>query len=184
MQNTTFLEGERVTLRPVERDDAEFLQRAHNAPELRVPVGYSQPTNLAQVESNIEDDVESEETISLLVCLDDEPIGYVGVNHLEWTTPFLAAWFLPEYQREGYGREAVSLLLDYVFSTFEKPGVHAHAFEFNEASMGLLESLGFVQEGRFRNNRFIGGEYVDAVHYGLLREEWVEEDASRRRVEA
>ena len=187
MTSTTFLHGERIALRPVEREDAPFLQRAHNEPELRVPVGYSQPTNEAQVESEIEERVESDDSINLVVALDDEPIGYVGVNNLQWTAPFLAAWFLPEYQREGYGREAVSLLLDYFFETFEKPGVHAHAFDFNEASMGLLESIGFTQEGRFRKNRFIGGRYVDAVHYGLLREEWGEkgeEGAIERSVEA
>lgn len=175
MPGPVFCDGERITLRPIERDDAEFLQRAINDPDIRVPLGMSHPENLQQIEEGFEEWVESDESINLLVCLDDEPIGDVTVMHVEWTRSDIAYWLLPEYHGNGYASEAVSLLLDYLFENFEKRGVHARAFEFNDASRGLLESLGFTQEGCFRKNRFRRGEYVDEVVYGLLREEWVED---------
>jgi len=37
-------------------------------------------------------------------------------------------------------------------------------------------SLGFTEEGRIRKDRFIDGEYVDTVQYGLLRREWRERE--------
>ncbi|MBP1986709.1 RimJ/RimL family protein N-acetyltransferase [Halolamina salifodinae] len=37
-----------------------------------------------------------------------------------------------------------------------------------------MDSPGFEQEGRIRRDRFIDGEYVDTVKYGLLREAWLE----------
>jgi RimJ/RimL family protein N-acetyltransferase len=52
------------------------------------------------------------------------------------------------------------------------PAVGASAFGFNGTSRGLLESLGFVEEGRRRKFMFVDGEYRDMVHYGLLRAEW------------
>ena len=172
MPGPVFLHGERVTLRPVERDDAEFLQRASTERELRVPLGFSQPANKSQVEDHFEDGIEGDDSTDLLVCLDDDPIGSVRINKLEWTRPVLSYWLVPEHHGEGYMTEAMRLLIDYFFETFEKRGLIAFVFEFNDASAGLLEKLGFVREGQFRKDRFIGGEYVDAFYYGLLREEW------------
>ena len=172
MPGAAVLRGERVTLRTVERDDAEFMQRASSEPELRIPLGFSHPHNVAQVEDSFEDWIEIDDAVTLLVYLDEEPIGSVRVNKLEWTRPILSYWLVPEYHGEGYANEAVSLLVDYFFDTFENRGLYAFAFEFNDASCGLLEKLGFQQEARLRKDRFMNGEYVDSIHYGLLREEW------------
>ena len=175
MAGATVLQGERVTLRTVERDDAEFMQRASTEPELRFPLGFSHPQNVAQIEDGFEDWIESDDNVTLLIYLDDEPIGSVRVNLLEWTRPLLSYWLVPEHHGEGYTTEAVSMFVDFFFETFEKRGLYAFVFGFNDASMGLLEKLGFQEEVRMREDRFMDGEYVDSIHYGLLREEWLNE---------
>ncbi len=174
MPGTTFLRGDRVTLRTVERDDAEFVQRGHNDPDVRVPLGMTAPKNCSQIEDFVENDIEGDDSINLLVCLDDEPMGAVTVLNRHYDRPMLAYWLLPEYHGEGYATEAVGLLVDYVFESFDKHGLQAHAFAFNEGSRGVLERLGFTEEGRLREDRFVGGRYVDTVLYGLLRREWAE----------
>ncbi|HMB50636.1 MAG TPA: GNAT family protein, partial [Natronoarchaeum rubrum] len=73
--------------------------------------------------------------------------------------------------------EALSLVVDYLFRTYDAPAVGAGVFAFNDASRGLLESLGFEEEGRVRKDRFIDGAYRDRIVYGLLREDW--RDAER-----
>jgi RimJ/RimL family protein N-acetyltransferase len=174
MPGATFLHGERVSLRPVETDDASFLQRAVNEPELRVPLGGSRPANEAQVTDSIENRTESDDCVDLLVCL-DEPIGNVRLERLSRARSILSYWIAPEHQGEGYATEATSLVIDYVFTSFDKPGIRAFTSGENEPSRRLLETLGFRQEGRFRKDQFREGEYVDTVHYGLLREEWTDE---------
>lgn len=81
-------------------------------------------------------------------------------------------WLVPSVHGEGYGREAVSLALDHVFRVYPAPAVHAKALPHNDASRGLLESLGFRQDGRARKEAFWNGEYRDSILYSLLREEW------------
>ena len=177
--------GERVTLRTVEREDAEFLQRASADPDIRYPLGDTRHKNRNQIEDMFENFIENESHAHFLVCLDSEdagsghsdegdvtPIGAVAVTHIDWDRPSLAYWLVPEHHGEGYGKEAVSLVVEYVFRTFDVHGVGAHAYDFNAASRGLLESLGFTEEGRGREDRFIDGEYRDSVQYGLLRREW------------
>ena len=172
MPGVLFERGERVSLRTVERDDAEFVQRAHNDPDVRVPLGLDDPENGSQAEEYVEESVEDDGSVNLLVCVDGDPVGQVVAMHARWTRPELSYWVLPEYQGEGYATEAVSLLIDYVFDTFEARGLYAQAYAYNEASWKLLERLGFGREGRLREDRFVRGAYRDTVHYGLLREEW------------
>jgi RimJ/RimL family protein N-acetyltransferase len=184
MPGARITSGERVTLRTCEQEDIPFLQRASANPEIRYPLG-NPLRNQEQIDVS-DDDGDSDD---FLVCLDGDEagpgqpdeddvrrIGAVHVEDAEWRRPELGYWLVPEVHGRGYGKEAVSLVIDYVFRVYDHPAVGAVAYDFNEASRGLLESLGFVEEGRVRNDRFIDGEYVDTVQYGLLRREWRERE--------
>ncbi|WP_435334272.1 GNAT family N-acetyltransferase [Haloarchaeobius sp. TZWWS8] len=171
MPGARITSGDRVTLRTLEADDVPFLQRGFANPEIRYPMG-----NPLRNQSEI--DIEDGDGDSFLVCLDDEDdgeprrIGVVTVGDADWRRPELGYWLVPEVHGRGYGKEAVSLVVDYVFRTYPHPAIGAVAYDFNEASRGLLESLGFSEEGCIRRDRFIDGAYVDTYQYGLLREEW------------
>jgi RimJ/RimL family protein N-acetyltransferase len=171
--------GEQVTLRTIESEDVSFLQRGNN-PEIRLPMGSS-PRTRDQIGESIEDPSDDR----FLVCLDgkdagpgsiDEDdvrrIGFVSVEDADWKRPKLAYWLVPEFHGEGYGTEAISLAVDYAFRSYDTPAVGVGAFAFNDASRGLLESLGFMEEGRRRKFMYVDGEHRDMVQYGLLREEW------------
>lgn len=166
-----------VTLRSLEAEDLPFLQRSFTNPEIRYPIG-----NPLKTRTDLEERHEDGDTPQFLVCLDDagpgtpdeevERIGAASVDDVDWRRPDLGYWLKPEVHGQGYGKAAVSLVVDYVFRTYDHPAVGACAYEFNEASRGLLESLGFEEEGLTRRDRFIDGEYVDTVQYVLLREDW------------
>lgn len=184
MPGARITSGERVTLRTVETEDLAFVQRAFANPEIRYPIG-NPLRNCEQVDVPSEDD----DGDQFLVCQDgdragpgkpDEDdvarLGVVSVGDADWRRPELGYWLVPEEHGNGYGAEAVSLVVDYVFRTYDHPAVGAVAYDYNHASRGLLESLGFEEEGRIRKDRFIDGEYRDTYLYGLLRSEWWEGD--------
>ena len=50
--------------------------------------------------------------------------------------------------------------------------IEAEVYEFNERSLGLLESLGFKREGRKSEAHFDSERYVDVVILGLLKEDF------------
>lgn len=182
MPGAVVSDGERVTLRTVEEEDTSFCQRAFANPRVRVPLG-----NPVRSRSELGNVAETDDGDQFIVCLDGDSaglgspeaenttrIGWVGVDDVSYRRPDLAFWLAPEFHGEGYGREAVSLLVDYTFATYDHPAVGAIAYEFNDESRGLLDSLGFEEEGRIRRDRFIDGEYIDTIQYGLLREAWRE----------
>lgn len=178
--------GERVTLRTVEREDIPFLQRAYTNPELRYPLGWDVKSR-ARLEEEFEEDRLHDE--QFLVCLDEDDtdpggpeeddvrrIGCIVAGTGEWARSGIGFWLVPAVQGEGYGKEAVSLALEYLFRVYPHPAVYAKALPDNEASRGLLESLGFTREGRARKEVFWDGEYRDSILYSLLRTEWRDRD--------
>lgn len=171
--------GDGVVLRTRESEDLPFCQRNFANPELRYPLG--QPIR-SRGELDAADDGDGDSD-HLLVCREDDPVpgdpgedvervGMVHVGEADWRRPELGYWIVPEAQGAGLGRAAVGLAIDYAFDTYDHPGIEARVFDFNEASIGLLESLGFEREGRLRERRFVDGAYRDTLWYGLLREDW------------
>lgn len=172
MPGAAYLHADRVTLRTVEPEDAEFVQKGRSNPEIRVPLGTYGPQNIPAIEDDIESLGEDEKNVALLVCLDEEPIGEVMAMNTHYTRPALAYWLIPEYRGEGYMVEAMEVFIDHLFDIYEIHGLTADTFHTNDGSRAVLERLGFTEEGRLREHRFRRGEYVDTIKHGILRDEW------------
>lgn len=172
--------GETVTLRVAEAEDAPFLQRSGANPQLRYKLAGVVFTREETVDRITEDDddrfivtVDEPDSPSGSPAADESrPVGAITVEDADWKRPELTYWIVPEAQGNGYGKEGVALAVDYAFRTYAWPAVGAGAYAFNDASRGLLESLGFHQEGVKRGYMFVDGDHRDLVEYGLLRENW------------
>ncbi|MFC6903645.1 GNAT family protein [Halalkalicoccus tibetensis] len=174
MPDTVFLSGDHVDLRPIEEDDLEFLQRQINDPRVWRAIGRQQPVNAAQEREFFENVVCGDETVNLMVVADGTPVGTIGLNSFDWPSRYaeLGYWIAPEHHRKGYGGEAARRVVGYGFDQLGLHRIAARVFAFNEASRGLLESIGFTQEGVHRDGEFVDGEWHDVHWYGYLEDEW------------
>ncbi|WP_135819732.1 GNAT family N-acetyltransferase [Halostella litorea] len=180
MPGPVFLEGETVTLRPIERDDMEFVQRAMNDPAVWRPSLSIKPMNDELAAEFFEEVLTTEGDVHCLVCHDDEPVGHVSLSESRYgptetaraRSAELAYWIVPEHQGLGYGSDAAGRMVEYAFTDRNLRRVSAYPGSFNEGSIALLESLGFEHEGTQREAAWYRGEYHDALCYGLLRSEW------------
>ncbi|MBT2757597.1 GNAT family N-acetyltransferase [Mesobacillus foraminis] len=77
-----------------------------------------------------------------------------------------------EHQGQGYASEAVSGLLQYIFTVLNKHKVIALTDVRNEKSITLLERLGMRREGHFLENYMSKGQWVDEYQYSILQSEW------------
>lgn len=173
MPGPVFQSGERVTLNTVEEEDLDAFARAQSDPDVRKPLGLVSPRNRDSVEEFFEERISDEDSVWFAVVA-DELVGAVTLPEVHESRGVgdLSYWLLPEHQGEGYGSEAVSLLLDYAFDELRLHRIRADCYATNEGSIGLLESLGFSQEGRFREAAFLDGTHEDVFRYGLLAREW------------
>ncbi|WP_459193481.1 GNAT family N-acetyltransferase [Halosimplex sp. J119] len=176
MPGPVFLRGERVTLRPPEEEDLNFLQRTHNDPAVRQSMPRVHPQNR---DATREEYVEgSEGTVGLLICDGDDPdaerLGFCALFDVSTDSgrAEVGVWLDPAAEGQGYATEALSLLVDYAFNERRLHRLNAGRLATNDRSTALLERLGFTEEGRRREYYFVGGEFVDRVEYGLLTSEW------------
>jgi len=79
---------------------------------------------------------------------------------------------LPEYWGQGLMREAVSRMIRYGIDELSLHRLQAMVHPENVRSRGLLERLGFTQEGTLREWRAYRGQFWDEICYSLLEQEW------------
>lgn len=190
MPGPIFTSGEHVDLRTMEEEDLPFLQRWRNHPDVRVPLTDSDPRNGTQMESQFEEGISDDGGVNLLICVDPEqaeptanvpddanavPVGEVAIPWVREPhgTGMLMYWVAPPHQGNGYVTEATELLLDHAFGERRLEKIWAHVIEPNAGSRHVLESIGFVEEGRLRDHAFIQGERVDVFAYGMLADDWL-----------
>jgi diamine N-acetyltransferase len=75
-------------------------------------------------------------------------------------------------REQGYGTEAIRLILDFAFKDLNLHRVYLYVFKTNVIALHVYKKVGFVQEGLLRKGAHINGEYVDVVVMGILREEY------------
>jgi RimJ/RimL family protein N-acetyltransferase len=101
-------------------------------------------------------------------------IGVVGAGHLEVGTTHranLGYWLAKPYWGQGIMTRAVRCYVRYALTHLDVVRLTAEVFCRNEASIRVLEKVGFRREGRLRKHRAKDGDLLDAYFYGLLRED-------------
>ena len=170
MDSPTFLRGERLALRPVEPDDRAFLARHWNEPTVRRWTNRYEPVTEADVSELLAD----EDAVHFVASRSGESVGFVWLFEISdvHDRAELGYWIAPDEAGRGYATEAARCCLRYAFADRNLRRVTARVFEGNDASMRVLEKLGFREEGRLREQYYVDGEYVDCVRYGVFQAEF------------
>jgi RimJ/RimL family protein N-acetyltransferase len=77
----------------------------------------------------------------------------------------------PGDRGQGRGREALSLAVRYCWNDLNLGRLALSVFAGTDRATGLYLSLGFREEGRLRQARFIDGQWIDVILMGLLHPE-------------
>lgn len=106
-----------------------------------------------------------------MVELDAHPIGSVSCKNMNHRMGYCEIGYgIGEaYQRQGYGTQAVHLLVTKIFSESPMRRMMAYVATDNTASWRILEKIGFVREGLLRQHFIINGTLHDEYLYALLR---------------
>lgn len=104
---------------------------------------------------------------------DDRLVGVARLDDVEWTHGAAQLHLgigRSEDRGQGYGSEALWLLLRYAFVELNLYRVSASVAEHNVRGAHFLERAGFTLEVRRRQALAYAGRHWDALIYGLLRE--------------
>jgi RimJ/RimL family protein N-acetyltransferase len=163
----------------LERADLPRYQELFSEPEISLHYGgLGVPENLNQLQRRY-DAGEFDATDRFLVLAieaDGTLIGAMVLRNLE-NLPSRSATFGIiigdlAYLDRGYGTEASTLLLDYAFAVLGYHKINLDLFEYNARARAMYEKLGFVVEGRRRENHWSRGRFWDDILMGVTAEEW------------
>ena len=79
-------------------------------------------------------------------------------------------WLGEPFWNKGIMTKAVDLICHYGFENLDIVRIHTGIFEYNKASMAVLEKNGFVKEGVSRKAVFKNGKLWDEHKYAKLKE--------------
>jgi RimJ/RimL family protein N-acetyltransferase len=80
-----------------------------------------------------------------------------------------------DYWGKGLMKEFLNVFIPFGFEVLGLHRIEADVDPRNEASITLLEQLGFTKEGYLRERYHLHGEIQDSVIYGLLKHEFGQE---------
>ena len=101
-------------------------------------------------------------------------IGQVCLKNIRWINhkAEISLFIMREEQGKGYGSIALQAIIDYGFKRMNLYRLEAEVVDGNEVSGKMVKKMGFTEEGRLREAKFVNGEYRDILRYGLLRREY------------
>ena len=142
---------ENVTLREFTPEDKYRLTELANNPRIAVNLrdGFPNPYTLADAENFLTKFANQESAMVLAIEYNGEYVGNIGLH--KGTDVYRKSaeigYFLGEpYWKKGITTKAVNLICDYGFKNLDIVRIHAGIFEFNPASMRVLEKCGFKRE--------------------------------------
>ena len=78
-------------------------------------------------------------------------------------------WLGEDFWGRGIATDALIAVSEHAFANFDVCRLFAHVFEWNHASVRVLEKAGFTAEGRLRKSVTKNGKTIDQLLYALVR---------------
>lgn len=108
------------------------------------------------------------------LCGDDVLIGIGDIESILWThrVGWVSLALGPVYWGQGYGTEALQLLVRYAFCELDLYRLQLAVFDDNARALALYRKAGFQDEGVFRKFLLRDGKRHSMLLMGLLADEW------------
>ena len=171
------LVGDRIYLSPVNVEDAEKYVEWFC--DFKTTDGIARSASLMTVEAEriwLEENVKNNSFNFAIVNLEnDELIGNCGMVRMNQKdrNGEVGIFIGEEKNRSnGYGTEALKILLDYGFNYLNLNSIRLGVMSFNDRAIACYKKVGFKEYGRWRESYFLNGKYYDRVYMDILAKEF------------
>ncbi len=167
-------------IRPFSPGDVDAIARYANNRRVWINLrdGFPHPYTAGDAEKWISFAVSQKPLLNFAIASPGEAIGAIGLNILpdvHRKCAEIGYWIGEPFWGRGICSAALQVLTRYAFRELDLVRIQAAVFEWNPASMKVLEKGGYRQEGRLRKAVFKDGQIIDAVLYAILAEEVTEQ---------
>ncbi len=172
--------GKNIRLRELRKEDVEKINEIGNEHEVlinlttRIPA----PTPLGLEQNWYEEYVKEHSSDFyqfVIEKMDGTIIGKCGTGDIDWKNAATTVWIFigkAENRGQGYGSEALSLLVDFIFTEMNMNRVQLLVFAFNERAVASYKKIGFEVEGCYKQELFRCGQYNDVYQMSILKKNY------------
>ena len=170
------IRGKRIILREQTEADASFYAYWFSQPQIMFQCGFEKSVDEEEMKTVINVDHKSEDSVWFTITdLQGNIIGETGLLRMfpAWHQTDLTIIIPdPKMQSKGYGTEAIRLMLDLAFETYQMHRVSIGVVGLNTEALRFYEKIGFKKEGILEEAYYYNNEYSDFVMMRLLSHEW------------
>jgi RimJ/RimL family protein N-acetyltransferase len=157
--------------------DSEYLRLL----DARAANQYSAKKITGWIEQDIEKDPPSEYLFGIRTLDENRLVGFIDLEGAMFPNgdAFVGIGVGDrQFWGQGYGTDAMNVILRYAFMELNLRRVSLDTFEYNPRAVRSYEKAGFVLEGAARDFLHREGQRWDLIFMGILREEWLARDRS------
>ena len=170
------IKGSKVVLREQKPEDAKFFAYWFNQPQVMFQCGFTEPTDEEKEITSITVNHKSEDSVWFTITDPEGNIlGETGLLRMwpAWHCTDLSIIIPdPAVQHQGYGTEAIRIMLDMAFNRYDMNRVSIGVVGLNTNALAFYHKIGFKQEGIQEQGYYYNNEYSDFIMMRILRNEW------------
>ena len=160
------LKGKHIYLRALEPEDLDFVYQIENEMSFWTLSDTQAPYSrflIKQYLENAKQDIFEAKQLRLAICtIDGNTIGLIDVFDVNIKNKRAGIGIVIKddaNRNQGYGREALQLLIDYCFEVLHLHQVYANISEDNQASLSLFQTNGFEKVGLKKDWSYDGSTF-------------------------
>lgn len=183
--------GERIRFRAAEKEDIPTFLRWFNDPEVTENLTLVPPMSQFEEEAWYEGMMQRPAFEHILVIEKKDQdaegnyklIGNCAFHNVDWRNRSAEVGITIGEKHlwdQGYGTEAMELLLKHGFETLNFHRIWLRVFDKNQRGIRSYQKAGFQEEGVFRQSQYQHGRYHDTLIMSILKDEWQHIQLSRK----
>jgi len=133
----------------------------------RFPFPYTKRDALDWIDFNLN----SRPPMNFAIEIEGLAVGGIGIgirDDVRRRSAEIGYWLGRKYWGQGIITEALQAFTDYAFKNFDLCRLEASVFEWNPASMRVLEKAGYEKEARLKKAATKDGQTIDLVIYAKV----------------
>lgn len=172
------IEGKKIVLRQVEKEDLELLRDWRNSKNIRPYVREYSPLNMLNQNVWFESLLKKppkQIMFSIIEKRSKKLVGCAGLVNIDWKNRNAEVSIYlgnSNWQGKGIASETLQLIMDYSFKTLGLNKVSAEIYEYNPTSVKLFKKAAFKLDGKLREHHYWDGKFWDSLMFSILRSEY------------
>ena len=163
-----------VSLRKLTINDKERLVELANNAKVSINLrdGFPNPYTISDAEEFLRKYQNTESSQIFAIEFNHVYVGNIGLHKGVdvYRKSAEIGYFLGEpFWNKGIMSKAVNIICDYGFTKMDIIRIHAGIFEYNTASMRVLEKCGFNREAVLEKAVFKKGKYFNEIKYAKIK---------------